>query len=486
MYQLIIFSAVALLCLLAFFVFRKRESKFDVFLKIITVLFCVIGFVRFFLPDSFAFLYNGAVVGVGDNKQQVFEHDYLQTILRWGYFSAYSILPMAVFYKGRFFKNVASYFTLPFAVASAIYFNDFMKYFFEDERMGTINLHMNNGLRYAFFILELVLAISIPILVQIKDKHYFNVKSPREWIRFVAGLICIIPITMPIYSLQSLVGFDSLRRPPMFGTFHFLWIGITVVAILALYFMFRFKTYEERLMLCMFLTLVLFFHYNSFYLSGITIKRLPFQLCNIACYFYLVAMVFKFKKMFHFCFLANIVGTIIAIFVFDVSAGWTSLNTIHYTLEHSLVLIVPALVMGLRIFPRVTLRSFKYYFVGFTAFFLFVFIVGTVLNGYSDVTNETVNYFYIFDRKMLFGEGGFVRFLSFLEDWEIKFGRFEIYPLIAITVYAGFSALSFLFYLFVRFLYRFEDDHLELRRSSIELYEKISHRKSIRPKDYID
>ena len=124
---------------------------------------------------------------------------------------------------------------------------------------------------------------------------------------------------------------------------------------------------------------------------------------------------------------------------------------------------------------------------GFSAFFAFVFIAGTILNGYSDKIGQTVNYFYIFDRKMLFDKDtGIVKFLSFLQDWRIAFGRFEMFPLIAMTIYAGFSFLSFLFYLLVRYLYRFEDDHLELRRSSIELYEKISHKKSIRPKDYID
>ncbi len=55
--------------------------------------------------------------------------DTLQMILRWGYFSAYSVFPLAVFTKSRVFRNIAGYITLPFALLSAWFFDDFMVYF---------------------------------------------------------------------------------------------------------------------------------------------------------------------------------------------------------------------------------------------------------------------------------------------------------------------------------------------------------------------
>ena len=133
MYPLIVFLVSALLCTLALLIFRgKRDSWFDVFLKSITVAFCALGFIRLWLPDGFAFVYNGAVV----SGVKVENADFLQSILRWGEFASYSVLPMAVFYKGRFFRNVASYFCLPFSIACAFYFNDFMGYFLIDKRLG--------------------------------------------------------------------------------------------------------------------------------------------------------------------------------------------------------------------------------------------------------------------------------------------------------------------------------------------------------------
>lgn len=233
----------------------------------------------------------------------------------------------------------------------------------------------------------------------------------------------------------------------------------------------------------MFLTILLFFHYDSLYLMGFTIKRLPFQLCNIAAYFYLVAMVFKLKKMFHFCFLANIVGTLIAILMPDFATGDFSFWTTHYVFEHSLVLLVPALVMGLRIYPRVSPKSIKYLYVGFTAYFLFAFITGVILNGYSDVTGETVNYFFMFDLEMAFD---YFPFVTFAGNYPCVFGRFEFYPIIVGIIYVAFSLLCCLFYLLVKFCYKLEDDHLELRASSIDLYEKITKKTSRRPKQFID
>lgn len=475
MYQAIVFSTAALLCALVLFLFRgKKEATFNIFLKSITLLFCAVGFFRFFLPDAFIYVINGT--------RQDSTVDVLQSILRWGYYTCYSVLPMAVFYNSRFFRNVASYVCMPFAMLSAIFFDDFMDYFLSDTTYVGFKIQVAPGLRYALFVLELVLAISIPLLLQIKKRHIFGVKNLKEWLNFIIDTPLLILIATPAYVPQSFLGHDRFT-PSTFGTYHLIWIAVLFVVTLGLYYAFRFRSFKERYQLCMFLTILLFFHYNSLYLMGVTIKRLPFQLCNIAAYFYIIAMVFKLEKMFHFCFLANIVGTLIAILMPDFSVGDYSFWNAHYIFEHSLVLIIPALVMGLRIFKRIELKSFKYYLIGFTAYFLFAFISGTIINGYADNAAERVNYFFMFDRDVAFD---YFPFLTFTENFHVEFGRFEVYPLIISIIYVGFTLLTFLFYLLVRFCYKLEDDHLQLRLSGIDIYEKITHRTSKRPKEFID
>ena len=476
MYQAIVFSAAAILSALILFLFKGKDvKKFDIFLKCFTVAFCAVGFFRFFLSDAFIYVINGAWF----EEEYHDKIDILQTILRWGYYTSYSVLPMAVFFNSRFFRNVASYVCLPFAILSTVFFDDYMSYFLAANGHG---LNMTPAFRHIYFVIELVMAIMIPVLVQIKYKHYLNVKDLKEVKNFLIGLPFLLAVTIPVYLPQSLLGY-GVQIPGMFSNYHLAWIGILFVITLALYYVFRFRSHHDRYMLCMFLTLVLFFHYNSLYLMGVTIKRLPFQLCNIAAYFYLIAMAFNLKKMFHFCFLANIAGTLIAIFGPDFAIGDYSFWNTHYILEHSLVLIIPAMVMGLRIFPRIEPKSIKYFFIGFTAYFLFAFITGTILNGYSDVTGERVNYFFMFDLEMAFD---YAPFLTFTKNYHYTFGRFEVYPLIVLIIYAAFTLLSCLFYLLVKFCYKLEDDHLELRRSGIDLYEKITHKTSRRPKQFIE
>ena len=476
MYQAIVFLSAALFVAATLFLFRKKDnSKFDLFLKIFTVAFCAVGFFRFMLSDSFIYVINGAWF----NGEHYKSTDVLQSILRWGYYTCYAVLPMAVFYDSRFFRNVASYFCLPFAVLSAVFFNDYMAYFLSPLGHG---LDLVPWIRYAYFVLELVMAISIPLLLQIRYKHVFNVHDRGEWKNFLIGLPLLVLISIPVYLPQSLIGYD-FRTPKTFGNFHLAWIAILFVVCIALYYAFRFRSHHDRLMLCMFLTILLFFHYDSLYLMGFTIKRLPFQLCNIASYFYIIAMCFKLEKMFHFCFLANIVGTLIAILMPDFAGGDFSFWTSHYVLEHSLVLLIPALVMGLRIFPRVNPKSLKYFFVGFTIYFLFAFTSGVILNGYSDVTGETVNYFFMFDLEMAFD---YFPFLKFAENYPVRFGRFEFYPIIVGIIFVAFSLVSCVFYKLVKFFYKLEDDHLALRGSAIDLYEKITHKVSRRPKNFID
>lgn len=476
MYPSLVFLTSAFLTAAIFFGFRKKSDKgFQTFLKALTLLFCGVGFFRFMLSDSFIYVINGAYFeGVYHETT-----DYPQLILRWGYYLTYAVLPMAIFFKGRLFKNLAAYVCLPFAVLSAIFFNDYMVYFLDPKGHG---LHLTEWFRYAYFIFELSLAISISLLFQIREKHCFRFLDKREWLTFLIALPCIVFVMMPVYAPQAILGYDY-AIPKKFGVFHVVWLASILVFILALYFIFRFKCYEERYMLCVFLTIVLFFHYDSLYLMGFTIKRLPVQLCNIASYFYLIAIPFRLKKMFHFCFLANIVGALIAILLPDFATGNFGFWTVHYVFEHTLVVAVPALAMGLRIFPRLEKKSLFYTFVGFTAYFLFVFTIGTILNGHTDKIGYKVNYFYMFDLNMAFE---YFPFLTFTGQYHYEFGRYEIYPLVISAVYLGFTLLWVLFYLLVKKLYELEDDRLNLRLSSITLYEELTGKQSRRPKYFID
>ena len=475
MHSVLILLGAVLLALLLLLLTRKRPGLRPTLVKVLAVALFLLALSRLFLSDRYLYVINGGwLEGVYYETQ-----DIPGLVLRWGLSLGAVVLPVAAFLDSRFFRNLAIYVVLPLAVASACFYDDFMAYFLAPNPHAYA---LTPLLRHLLFSAELILSVLVPLLLCISHKHAFRVSSLREWMTFLLATPAAALATMPVYAPQVLFGYNLLK-PDRFGVFHLLWILITLLLTLSLYYLFRFRSHKERYCLLLFLALALFYHYHSLYLMGVTLKRLPLQLCNIAAYFYLFSVIFRKKRFFHFCFLANVVGAMIAILLPDFSFGDIGFWNMHFLIEHTYVLMVPALGMGLRIFPRLTPKSFIPYFLGFTAYFLSVFVIGTVLNGYEDVTGETVNYFYLFDLEMAFS---YFPFITFMGDYFFTVGPFVVYPLLTVAVYLGFTALVFLFYLAVRLLYRLEDDHLALRLAGIELRERIFKRPSRRPKSFID
>ena len=468
MYQAITFVSTLLAIILILNIFKnKSDESFSKFLKILTLIYCVLGFFRFMLSDSFVYVINGGYLDYVKYDRQ----DILQTILRWGYYIGYSILPMAVFFKNRFFRNMASYIFLPFAVLSAVFINDYMEYFLSPEGNG---LKLVPWIRYTYFIVELVIAMTIPVVLQIKEKHVLNIKDKKELIYFFVGIPLILLQVMPVYTPQSLFGYTGIG-------IHTPWLIIIAIETIALYYFFRFKSYDTRYQLVVFLTIVLFYHYDSLYLMGFSIPRLPIQLCNMAAYFYMIAVLFKRQRLFNFCYIVNMVGTLIAILAPDLNDGPLGFWNMHYMFEHMLVFIVPVLCAALRLFPRVNKSALKHMFVGFVIYYVFCLTCGVLLNAYATNQFNRVNYFYLFD---LDKAKSYVSFIKFVDKFPIVINGFTFYPLLMAIIFVSFLALCLVWYWATQKLFAINDDRFELRKARIDLYEKITGKKSKSLREY--
>ena len=478
----IIFSSVVVLSLILFFIFRGKNKKyFNLFLKILAVIYIIIGFFRFMLADSFIWVINkGIYDGVYYEST-----DILQSILRWGQNISYVVFAMAIFFKSRLFKNIAIFICLPFSILNTIYFSDFMAYFMGDV-LGTVGRGIQTSylFRSIYFSVELGIALLIPITFMLIDRHFFNFKDKTEWKNFLISLPFIFLALMPVYIPQSFFGYTKISTEAL-TIGNLIWIGITLSEIVVLYLVFRFKDKRQRFMVCMFLALALFMHYNSLYLMGFTISRLPLQLCNLGAYFFVFVLIIKKQAFFNFSFLANIVGTLIAMLAPDTSGGVAGFWNIHFLVEHMQVLVVPMLCMLLRIFPRLKPNAIKHLIIGFSIYFLVCWISGTILNAYAETGGYgTVNFFYIFDLEKAFG---YFPFLSFTENVHfVLFNKFEIWPIFQLIIYAGFLLLCVGFYFVMIKIYEFLDDCFELRKARIDMYEKISGKKSKAQRDYKD
>lgn len=198
---------------------------------------------------------------------------------------------------------------------------------------------------------------------------------------------------------------------------------------------------------------------------GLNLTRLPFQLCNIGAFFFIVCIPLKLEKMFYFCGIANVVGGLVACFALDEQGLIFEFWKVHYFYEHTLIIAIPILVAALGIFPKMTPKKLKYFFIGFTAYFFFCLISGTILNGISDITGRTVNYFFLFDADTALG---FFPFMEFIRPFVFKIGKFTFYPGLQITVYIGFQMFCMLYFGVLQLVSKLHDTLVRKNQNSMQ------------------
>ena len=113
----------------------------------------------------------------------------------------------------------------------------------------------------------------------------------------------------------------------------------------------------------------------------------------------------------------------------------------------------------LKIFDPIKKKDARDFTVSFTAYYLFVLVLGTVSNGFYRIFegNEIQNFFYanhlfMFDKEIAHGLVGFTDPL--FENCVIRFGAFELYPLVQALVYVVFLALSLIVFALIYLLTR--------------------------------
>lgn len=444
MYTVITLAAALLFVFIYSVIFKSKDKdKHMKNLKILSLIFCVTGVVRMFLSDAF-------VETVLDSA------DVLQSILRWIYYVGYTVIPLSIFLDSRLLKNISVYFSLPVSLLCTVFFEDTFSYFTAEGANGFV---LPIALRYVFYIFELTLSISIPLITAIKLSHRFDIKSKEEIRNIVLALPAILLFVMPAYIPQSLIGYTDIDAKS-FGAMHLAWIAVIIITCVALYLLFRKRSDKDKYNLCVFIALVELIHTHSVFLRGFTISRIPLQLCCVSGFFYVIALAMKKRGLFDFCYLANTIGAVIAIALASFSSEALTFWNVHYMQEHLYVFIVPVLTMALHVFPRIERSAIKHTLVVFCIYFFSIFVIGTLINGLSNEEGYAVNYFYMFNYSVAIS---YLPFATFTGAWHIVIGSFEIYPILVVTIFVLFSLLFILLYFLTQLIYKISD-HIENKK----------------------
>lgn len=461
--------------LLCKFVFFKNSEKFKniitKILKISVIVYCFLIILTILLPDAFVRSFNPEELVI-NYKEVTF------AIVRWFSALTFVMLPIAVFYKNRTIRNIAVYFCFTMTIISLFYYPTFLENYtstlgrglnsisvFSD---GFKNFLINPIFRSFVIALQWLLELLIILMLATEEKHCFNFKDKKEYLNFALAMPSCLFACLPIYVPQHLFGYSNIIFDAWSWS-HILWIFSVIGVIVSLYFIFRNKSSEDKKVLCMIMALALFYQYNQMFGAiSINVKRLPFQLCNIGALLVLLSLITENKHIFNFTVIVNVVGVMFALAMPDLDGkGLFYLYNMHFIFEHTNVLVVPVLALLFNLFPRLDKTALKDCIIGFSIYFCFVFVVGTMFNTIASATGNdfyNANYLFMFSQK---DATKIVKPLGALFNTQIKIGHMTLYPVIQSLVYVVFLALCVGMYYCIRLIYKIKDK-IMLKQTTVE------------------
>ena len=463
-----LFFSLSFLLLMPFIL--KKNKNINKILKILVIIYCIIIFiVTITLPDAY--------VRCFDNNELTHSlKDIIYALVRWFNALNFVILPIAVFYNNQIIRKIAKYFSLPMIIISIICYPIHLQNYTSTLGRGLNSIDILSASFKKFLINPIfrsiiqgiiwLLELSIIIMLSKENKIKINIK---EIPKYLVILIFLLISSIPIYIPQHLFGysniiFDKWTLP------HLLWILFIIIEILALNKIFKNKPKEIKKILCLILSLSLFLQYNQMFGAiSMSIKRLPFQLCNIGAYLILLSLITENKRIFNFTLIVNVIGVLFALFLPDLDGeGLFYLYNMHFIFEHTNVLVVPLLALSLKLFPKLDQKALKDCLLGFTIYFVFVLIIGTLFNAIALKTNNSfyeANYLFMFNQTVA---TNFIESLGKLFNNQIKIGKYIVlYPVIQLVVYITFIVLCTILYYIIRLIYIIKDKKSNICKDQI-------------------
>lgn len=420
------------------------------------------------LPDAFALAYSQDELA---NMPAMYGY----AVVRWLAMVNFVVLPIAVFYKNRTIRNIAIYFGMLVTILQICFYPQYLLDFTSSAGKGLNSISIisdgvksfliNPIFRSIWFGAQIVLQMIIPVVLAIQEKHVFNFKDGKEYLHFFLCLPMIVLASIPVYLPQHLFGYTNLIFS-RYGVIHFCWVVFMVFEIAGLYFVFRRRDPETKMVVLLVLAFCLIMQYLQMY-SAISIKvaKLPFQLCNLGAFLVLLSLVAKSKKLFNFTVVINVIGVLFAVACPDVSnKGLFYFYNMHFILEHTNLLVVPILTLLFGIFPRLDKQALKDCLIGFSIYFVSVWVLGTICNAIASKTGNgfwSANFLFMFDvskASNLLGDWIKVLFTGF------NLGYATIYPYAQFIVYVVFIAICVLLWLAIQLVYKVKDN-ITLKKS---------------------
>ncbi|MBR7161167.1 MAG: YwaF family protein [Clostridia bacterium] len=470
MFYFCYFSILAVTLLFCFLLEKKKGGNIlDRIMRFSAAAFVTLSLAGLLLPDLFACSHELPTL-------ERLEGTKIHAMVRWLNLVCFTVLPIAVFQKNQYFVKIAAFFCLPMVVVNLGCYSQYLSYFTVDSYSGLQTVRIlpkafkafliNGNFRTVFFGMTCFFQMLALILLAYENREKLPIlkKEIKNLLLIFTG---VTYVSLPIYVPQYLFGHVNIKMI-RFSFVHIAWFVLIVAIILVLYLAFQYKPYEAKYLLVLSISWGLVMQFSQMFTATaeINVMKLPLQLCNLGSYLALFMILKKSDKIFHFTLMVNVVGAMIAIVILDISKNASHISrlwVVHYIVEHTKVLAVPILCLVLRIFKPIEVRSIKHFSIGFTWYYISMFLIGTLSNGfYRMYEGEYIqnffyaNFLFMFDKEIAEGLVGFVTPL--FEKYVIRIGIFEIYPLAQLLVYVIFMTVCLLAYLLIHALTKRQRD----------------------------
>lgn len=476
MFYILTFSAfvlaVGVYAVLCFTVGKKDPDRFsartDQFLRVATVVYCAIVMLSLILPDAFPVTQGWADKPDG---QEVL------AMLRWCNAFSFVMIPMAVFFRGKRMTDITCFFSPIFTVLSAISYEKYIAGFtdivtgrglnaLDTTSDATREFLCNETFRSIVFGVTLVLEFAVPVILALRErKTVFRLRGKDLWQTPLFALL-LFCACVPAFVPQNLVGYTKIAFTP-YSLPHIAWMVCMVAEIVILYRVFRNKEEKVKWMLVFFLSLCLLLQYNQlFSFVSLGFRSFPLQLCNLASYLILAALITKNRHLFNFTVIVNVLGVLFALAIPDLNdKGFLNLFNVHYILEHTNVLVIPVLCLLLGLFPRIDRRTLRDCLTGYAIYYVVILLFGTFCNALSAYHGGVdtplggtlwVNYLFMFHPD--YAEKNLLPFAGKLFGPAVHVGEYvTFYPLGQAIVFFVFALLCVAIWAGIRGVYKLAD-----------------------------
>ena len=436
---------------------KSDRSAIDTAAKAIVVVWMCLYFLNIFLPDGLVLrTYEDISHFAGGEKIWI-------VMLRWCNDVAFLVLPVAVFFKKEIFVKITGYFLLLACLINVGVYCVNIEFFTSAQGTGIAEIRFlpaavkellrNRTFRGIWYGILSFLELMIIVFVIMRNYDVLKQKSDKKGFFVGIGVWLVLFLSiMPIYAPQyifkgySLVGENAFDTFKMGSAFHLIWIIAVVIEGIVLTKLFKNKSYQDKYIVVLMLSLSLVMQYNQMFtcVGEITAHRMPFQLCNMAGFFILLMLLTKSERLYHFVVVIISVGAIIAMVMCDTTPfGVAYVMNIHYIFEHTVVILAPILCATLGVFPKLKKKDVIDFIVGFTIYFGFVLLVGGIFTGLKELGGENAdywncNYLFMFNKEET---SNIVGFVAPFFDIKIRLFGFFTLSLLQLLVYVVFTAI---------------------------------------------